>query len=345
VNKVKKRICLCILMVGMVAGSAKSLNFKQVAYIPSGIVWSSGYIKGIDANNDGYEDLIFRTYLGQWQGTVFWGYRPYNRYIFEDSVTWPLFWEIGYLDSDSLLDMITQYADTSSSDHFIYVYEPPNQYAFPKIPVWSWRYEWVGNTAENIYITDLDRDGQKEFITKDNQVIYVFENRGNNQYQMVFSDTLPGSLFVPTAPFAIGDFDGDGRMEFVTGVCTPPPSCYLYECTGDDQYQITWTDTIDAYNMYDAITGPDLDGDGKFEFIFGDNHLGAFRWTGGLWIYEASGNNQYELSYTDSVTGLSDRGVYCVHSDCGDVDRDGKPELVWAIDRDWMVYINQSIIV
>jgi len=30
--------------------------------------------------------------------------------------------------------------------------------------------------------------------------------------------------------------------------------------------------------------------------------------------------------------------VYCPHSDCGDVDRDERPELVWAIDRDWMVY-------
>ncbi len=73
------------------------------------------------------------------------------------------------------------------------------------------------------------------------------------------------------------------------------------------------------------------------EFILGDFHNGAPN-TGGLWIYEATGNNQYEIIYTDSVTGLSDRGVYCVHSDCGDVDRDGRPELVWAIDRDWMVY-------
>jgi hypothetical protein len=60
--------------------------------------------------------------------------------------------------------------------------------------------------------------------------------------------------------------------------------------------------------------------------------------TGGLWVYEAVGNNQYEIIYTDSVMGLNDRGVYCPHSDCGDVDRDGRPELVWAIDRDWMVY-------
>jgi hypothetical protein len=186
-----------------------------------------------------------------------------------------------------------------------------------------------------MYITDLDGDSLEEILTEDVDVIYVFERRGDNQYQIVYCDTIDN---YSSAPFAIGDFDGDGRMEFAKGTYQPAPSVYVFECTGDDQYHLVWTDTLNTYNMKDAITGPDLDGDGKFEFIFGDWRSGTSGLTGGLWVYEAVGNNQYEIIYTDSVMGLNDRGVYCPHSDCGDVDRDGRPELVWAIDRDWMVY-------
>jgi len=90
--------------------------------------------------------------------------------------------------------------------------------------------------------------------------------------------------------------------------------------------------------MVDCITGPDLDSDGKPEFIIGSLRTGSpYPWRGCLWIYESTGLNQYDLIYSDSLP-VTDRGGYSVHSDCGDIDRDGRPELVWAIDRDWMVY-------
>jgi len=335
-----KKVCLCILTIGMFAGSAMSLSFKQVAYIPTGLTWSNGYIKGMDANHDGYQDLIFSadpTYQ-----VFYYGYRPYNRYVFEDSVG-PLatFWDVGDLDGDSLLDLLTQRADIYPSG--IRVFEPSSYWSFPKLPVWSWQFEYIGNGLQPMYITDFDQDGLKEILTADAQVIYVFENRGNNQYQKVFSDTIRSGTInvVPTGSFATGDFDGDGRMEFAIPTYGSNPSdttVFVYKCTGNDQYQRVWGEHLNAWNMYDCITGPDLNGDGKPEFIIGDVHNGAFGLTGGLWVYEATGINQYALIYSDSVTGLNDRGGYSVHSDCGDIDRDGKPELVWAIDRDWMVY-------
>jgi hypothetical protein len=89
--------------------------------------------------------------------------------------------------------------------------------------------------------------------------------------------------------------------------------------------------------MFDVITMPDIDGDGKLEFLIGALRTGPSPWSAQMYIYEATGNDQYQVIYGDSIP-IWDRGVYAVHSDCGDVDRDGRPELVWAIDRDWMVY-------
>jgi hypothetical protein len=102
-------------------------------------------------------------------------------------------------------------------------------------------------------------------------------------------------------------------------------------------------DTLNDANMQDVITCPDLDGDGKPEFLIGGYHLGASGWTASMYLYQATGINQYARIFSDSITGLSDRGVFCRRSDCGDIDRDGKPELVWAIDRDWMVYKYDSL--
>jgi len=253
-------VSLC-LVLGLTL-PLRSLSFKQVGYFPLGINDGRGYIKGADINHDGFQDLAFTTQFLPMDSfrIAYYGYRPYNRYVFEDSSRQrSLFWDLGDLDGDSLIDVVAQ-GDTYPTS--IRVFEPCNYWSFPKIRVWSWPYEWVGNGVQPMYITDLDQDGLKEILTADAQVIYVFENRGNNQYQKVFSDTIRN---LPTPPFAVGDFDGDGWMEFARGTYGGVPSnptVYVYECIGPDQYQMTWNDTLRAGNMYNVITGPDLDGDG-----------------------------------------------------------------------------------
>jgi len=338
---VKKKIWLCILTVGMLAGSASGLNFKQVGYIPSGITWNGGYSKGYDFNHDGYQDLAFSK--GSPARLVYYGYRPYNRYVFEDSggPSSDYFWDFGNLDGDSLIDVVAQ---GNSFPTAIRIFEPSNYWTFPKIMVWSWVYEYIGNGLQPMYITDLDQDGLKEILTADAQVIYVFENRGNNQYQKVFSDTILTAI--PTGSFAFGDYDRDGRMEFAVptyGGSDTSTTVFVYKCTGNDQYQRVWGEHLNTPNMYDCITLQDMDGDGKPEFMIGSLRTGSpSPWKACLWIYQSTGPNQYGLIYSDSLP-VTDRGVYCVHSDCGDVDRDGRPELVWAIDRDWMVYKYDSL--
>jgi hypothetical protein len=336
-KRMAKRTFLIIVVIGAVASSALGLSFKQVAYIPNGIVWSIGYMKGIDANHDGYQDLIFtnaRPFV------VYYGYRPYNRYIPEDSCSQRLiFWDVGDLDGDSLLDVLTQRDDVSPSG--IRILEPSNYWSFPKFTAWSWRFEVFGYGLQPMYVTDLDQDGLKEIVCADAEVVYVFENRGDNQYQKVFCDTvLTGD---PTGSFAFGDFDGDGQMEFaVPTYGSSDTTVFVYKCTGNDQYQRVWGEHLETVNMYDCISLPNIKGDGKTDFMIGSLKTGIGQWYGQMFIYEATSINQYQVIFADSIP-VTNRGGYSVHSACGDVDRDGKPELVWAIDRSWMVYKYDSL--
>jgi hypothetical protein len=329
------------------AVQGQGLNFKRVSYLPQGIVWGYGYLQAGDWNRDGYQELAFLTAFGSVYNMAFYGYRPYNRYVLLDSsVHRPMPWAAGFLDNDSLYDVITQATDTNGNN-CISVFEQPDPFSLPTRLVWSWRYEYRGIYASAIYITDLDKDGLREILTSDLKVIYVFETRGDDQYVKVFSDTESINIYV-TPYFAVGDFDGDGQMEFVHGSYghgpnLEPQTVFMRKCVGDDQYQIVWVATLNDANMKDVITCPDLDGDGKPEFLIGGYHLGASGWTASMYLYQATGINQYARIFSDSITGLSDRGMFCSRSDCGDIDRDGKPELVWAIDRDWMVYKYDSL--
>ena len=342
----RPRIVLILCLVIGFALQGHALNFKQIAYIPYGIIWGGGYMKALDFNRDGYQDLVLRPALGTAYNMSFWGYRPYNRYILEDSsVHSSEPWDAGFLDNDSLYDVVSAGIDTNGYN-CINVYEQPDPNSLPTRLVWSWRYEYRGTQVSAMYITDLDKDGFREILTADYQVIYVFETRGDNQYVKVFSDSETLNGYV-TPYFAVGDFDNDGQMEFVHGsyggAPQGHPTVIMRKCVGNDQYQICWMDTLNDANMQDVITCPDLNGDGKLKFLIGGYHLGASGWTATLHLYESTGINQFAQIFSDSITGLSDRGVFCRRSDCGDIDRDGKPELVWAIDRGWMVYKYDSL--
>lgn len=127
----KKRVLWVVMVVGVLAGSASGLNFRQVGYFPSGLIWSGGYIKGGDFNHNGIQDLVFSTILPNptRRRVVYYGCLPYNRYVFEDTISSAnYFWDIGNLDDDSLIDLVTQ---RNSFPSGITVWEPSDYWSFP----------------------------------------------------------------------------------------------------------------------------------------------------------------------------------------------------------------------
>ena len=187
------------------------------------------------------------------------------------------------------------------------------------------------------YITDLDKDGKKEILTSniDAESIFVFECSGDNQYDLVYTNNVTG-YGGNILTFAFDDFDQDSLMEFVTGGSIG--QVILWECTGDNQYQVVWADTVEpAYTAYDVVSAKDMDQDGKPEFIIGATRFASFNHTTVWTFYESNGPNSYISIFVDSLNNIDGSDYYSA-SYCGDIDNDSIPEAVLAVGSNWVVY-------
>lgn len=181
----------------------------------------------------------------------------------------------------------------------------------------------------------------------DELVVGLGSYRTNGGYAAVLDDGLHRNrllkwLRVPWAAYdqadgstrpACGDLDGDGEAEIVVGLgsYTPAGGYFCVYGGGSRQYalqrwlRVSWG----PYNAANGSTRPacgDVDGDGKDEIVIG---LGSFSSAGG-WTYlydDASAgyaflrNVRLDWSAYNSVNGET-------WPACGDVDRDGKDELL-----------------
>jgi len=281
---------------------------------------------GFDTDHDGKQNIVFGSETNP-ANMQFWEHIGYDRYVLEDTAQWSQLYDVGYLDSDSLVDIVGN--RNAIWPYPLYVYESPTYNSNPTSIVWQ--DSGFMNIAGG-YITDLDQDGLKEmlFSYMDGTLhICVYENTGDNQYSCVWQDTLHGSgLFVN------GDFDVDGRIEFITGNATYG-WVYAWESVGDNNYQFIFSDTLPWANNADIFSGNDMDGNGKPEFLFTSVHY--FYGIAWLYLYETLGDNYYNFFLIDSITGLPG-SITEQASSCGDFDADGVEEIVWSTFNQWHIY-------
>jgi len=317
-----------IFMLNIMVCFGVGISFRRAHEFPS-----SGGLRafGFDTDRDGRQNLVFGAYPRPIQ---FWEHIDFDRYVLEDTTKWSVLYDVGYLDGDSLIDMV---GSQCGGVYPLYVYESPNQSMNPISIVWG---DSLFYGIRGGYITDLDQDGIKEILFRysylDQPPWYhncVYENTGDNQYTLIWEDTIHCSAY-----YVNDDFDLDGRIEFATGY--PYPGAYgrvsVWECIGDNNYQFAFHDTIfGGDNNYDIFSANDMDGNGKPEFLF--TSLFLFSGTAHLFLYEAIGDNIYDYYLIDSITGLS-MGVDHGRSICSDVDADGIEEIVWSSINQWHIY-------
>ena len=152
---------------------------------------------------------------------------------------------------------------------------------------------FTDNTRDgfNFAFGDFDLDGYQEFITATLStlgLIYIRENTGNNQYQVVWVDTvhLPNGSDV----FSGNDLDGDGNPEFFVAFYSYPSATnylYMWEATGNNTYQRTLIDQVIGGDWSSKWSKcGDVDGDGIEELVWS---IG-----GKVMVYKATGNNQFQ---------------------------------------------------
>jgi len=328
---------LFIFTVLLTGSICWAVNFKQVGYIDKGAWEWYGLVKTYDTNHDGNKEIITscRTQVAPLEAVYSYEYKGNNTYILGDTIwagtPYPFVWDVNEADGDGFTDLTMQNNNASNN-----VYESIDYISYSKQIVWSYNTQTIG--VAPTYFYDLDRDGKYDILTVDvdAESVFVFENNGDNQYNIVWTYNGTG-LAENWSTFAIADFDGDSLTEFVTG--TSGGNMILWEHTGiDNQYQQVWFDSIVAYCSYDNIALKDLDGDGNPEFVIGSHYNSGGNWRAKWSFFKSTGDNQYAKFYEDSLYDNHLLGDYYSASYSGDIDGDGKVEAVLARNNNWLVY-------
>jgi hypothetical protein len=315
----KKLFLLLLVFSSIVLG----ISFRKVATFNSEAI-ERGY--GFDTDHDGKENLI----LSGGYDTIrinFWEHIGYDRYLHEDTATFSQIFGFGYLDNDSLVDMVGLRNGTGQLP--TYVYEAPDYHHNPTQIVWG--DSGLPRQSVSVNIANLDGDTLKELLIsfwRNRYHTAIYETSSDNQYSLVWEDTIHYANF-----FTWGDFDLDGKTEFVSQYSEG--YVYVWECQGDNDYQFVFMDTLPHRANYDIFKGNDLDGNSRPEFFFSCVELNSHT----IWLYgyEAISDNNYEYFLIDSITNLP-LGSTSQRSWCGDIDADGREEIVWSTFNQWHIY-------
>jgi subtilisin family serine protease len=133
---------------------------------------------------------------------------------------------VGDADSDGLQELALGYGQKS------YLLEAGQVDHWPSEIVWSDTGTfWISQ------ITDLDKDGQKEILGREDQNYILYESTGNNQFgkKTVFPNPSPGDNQYGPPRSAVSDLDKDGYSELYFG--DYDGDLIVYENTSDDLFE------------------------------------------------------------------------------------------------------------
>jgi hypothetical protein len=167
---------------------------------------------------------------------------------------------------------------------------------------------------------DFDQDGRTEFATPGFAYggrpgkLFLFENSGNNAFQMTYHDSTP---FVNYYAIASGDVDGDGKPEIFSEANMETDWAFVHEADSNDHFSLKLLihfSTGSGFNV-PAYFARDIDGNGRQELVL---TTGPY-----ILILKGNGDNGYSVWYLRREADL--RGMQFT-----DLNHDGRMDLAVA---------------
>lgn len=174
--------------------------------------------------------------------------------------------------------------------------------------------DYITSLAEDgcTSIADMDGDGQNEVVVSGNSNVAILSNRG-----VVLHSWQREWWLNTNCQIAIGDLNGDGRPEIAAS------SNHILTAL-DGNAKFLWQKIGDRMQELSHPVIADIDGDGKHEILVNDLFRGvvAYRGSDGSAVREFRSDNLNKLDHTIAPPAI------------GDIDGDGKPEVVMTFHID-----------
>jgi hypothetical protein len=283
-------------------------------------------------------------YIGTDPAIKLWEHQGWNRFSHVADIGadimggYAIPFAAGDVDDDGLTDIvcITVEYDSAGKPHdYLMTLESPDSFSYPCSLSWYYRFADLFVIPIPIYYPpDLDGDGHKEILCGVPSLSIgagIWENMGDNQNELVWHDAVHDGY-----RFTFGDFDMDGRMNFVTSTLGSAGIVSVWECTGDDQYEVVFQDTVRQPNGADLFMTNDIDGNGFPEFYVAYENVPRGKIYLYMWQANEIGTDVYHRTLLDSV-GFSGTDWGRI-SECGDLDGDGVDECIWTTPNYIKVY-------
>ncbi|MFQ5768935.1 MAG: FG-GAP-like repeat-containing protein [bacterium] len=172
----------------------------------------------------------------------------------------------------------------------------------------------------------------------------MLETVGDNSYALVdsFPNPTKGANNVGVPHSEVADFDRDAKLEILFGDFDG--DVYIYENLADNRYAFKWSDRLPLWDTIDFLSVGDYDGDGISEFVVGShsnpnlNSESTFDSRHWLYrVYKKDGDDSFKVVWEQAFFGFQSPADFDSGVASGDVDNDGRPEILINVFPDFYV--------